>query len=107
MCSYDGDAPEFCSEKTRKARKTYHCCECPASIAIGDTYRLYAGKWDDFQWYRRCTSCAQIADAMDDIHCSWTFSGLLEDAEHALDDDEHREAHPEAFAKLQVLMEKS
>lgn len=106
MCDYDGDPPEFCSEKSRKARKTYHCCECPTTIGIGDTYRLYAGKWDDFQWYRRCQKCALIADAMNDIDCSWTFRGLLEGAEHALDNEEHEAEHPEAFERLRVLLGK-
>ena len=109
MCDYeDGDAPEFFAEKARKARKArkmYQCCECPTTIAIGDTYRLYVGKWDDFEWYRRCQSCALIADAMNAIHCSWTFSSLWEGAGYALDDRGHEASNPEAFERLRGLMD--
>lgn len=105
MCDYDdGDAPEFFAEKSRKARKTYWCCECPTTIAIGDTYRLYVGKWDNFQWYRRCQKCALISDAMNDIHCSWTFSGLLEGVGNALDDGGHKRSNASGFERLCELM---
>lgn len=104
MCDYDGDAPKFCVERVYKARKPYWCCECPTRIKAGDQYRLYAGKWDDFQSYRRCQKCAQISDAMNAIRCTWTFTSLREGARYALEDVEHEAANPKAFERLQELL---
>lgn len=107
MCDYDGDTPKFCFERSPRARKQYRCCECPAQIEVGDQYRLYVGKWDDFQSYRRCQECGQISDAMNAIRCSWTFTDLREGARYALEDDEHEATNPEAFERLRELLNTS
>lgn len=106
MCStYDGYAPSFFSVKPHRARKVHRCCECPTQINIGDTYFKYAGKWgSDFQTYTRCSKCAEVAKNMDAIHCSWTFTELLEGAGYALESTEHRAANPTAFQRLQDLI---
>jgi len=41
---------------------------------------------------------------MDAIHCSWTFTELLEGAGYALESTEHEATNPIAFQRLQDLI---
>ena len=61
-------------EKTRKARKTWKCCECRREIKPGELYEYVKGFWDgSFDQYRTCRECAEIRKS---LLCSWLYTAL-------------------------------
>jgi hypothetical protein len=55
--------PTIRTTDTRRARKTYACCECSSMIQRGDTYEYVAGLWDGY-WstFRTCDRCAKLRE---------------------------------------------
>lgn len=75
--SYDGDAPEFLTEKIVKARKEHKCCECGEKINKGEQYEKVIGKWDSgIDTIKTCLVCKTIRE---DLFCSWNYGMLKED----------------------------
>lgn len=69
-CCIDYDPPEFCSTTWKYARKEHKCCECRATIQIGECYEYIAGKWEgDFQTFKTCEKCADLRDSLMDVDC--------------------------------------
>jgi len=69
--------PELYNEKHVKARKSYNCISCRASIPKGSIYVRINGLWDyGFATYKMCCNCSIVTDAIDK-------EGLSED--YALD----------------------
>lgn len=61
-CEYDwDDPPSFWDSREVSARKEYKCCECGATIVVGERHEYVVGKWDGhFDTYRSCATCARI-----------------------------------------------
>ena len=60
-CDYDGDVPEFFARRVKKARKEHRCCECGATIQVGEQYEYIAGKWDgEISSFKTCLTCSRI-----------------------------------------------
>jgi hypothetical protein len=60
-CNFDDDPADIWHEATRRARKSYRCCECGETIPIGALYVCVSGL-DDSQWFRSrtCKTCWNI-----------------------------------------------
>lgn len=53
----------FVREKTIRARKQHHCCECGDVIEKGEEYQVASGCWDG-SWYhfKTCSFCVMLRD---------------------------------------------
>lgn len=105
MCHYDGDLaqPEFIRESSHIARKHHACAECSATIQPGDRYSVIVGKWDgDTLVIKGCPACTEIRAKMDEIGCTYSYGGLINDAREALSD--HEDADPAALERLAELL---
>lgn len=78
------DIPQFYATETRKARKSYSCCECGANIDVGEEYLICKGKWGgDFQYWRQHLLCAEACMSIRDefegecigFGCLWEWWG--------------------------------
>jgi hypothetical protein len=80
-CYCDYEAPEFIIERLPRAKKTYKCYECGASINPGDQYEYTAGKWEgEFMAFKICMDCRTVREAFDEMKCfCWSYGGLWED----------------------------
>jgi hypothetical protein len=88
MC-FDYDvSPEFMTDRVVTARKDHGCGECRATIAAGEAYRYYSGKFDGhFHIHKVCRRCSyDIVRVVEDElaeGCRWDESwpplgGLVE-----------------------------
>lgn len=69
-CCIDFDGPEFCTEVWRKAKKEHKCCECGATIQVGEEYEYISGKWDGyFSTYTTCEKCADLRASLAEATC--------------------------------------
>lgn len=60
---YDGERPEFYSDKMVKGRKEHKCCECFETIPKGTVHHRITGKWEgDIDTFRTCPRCKAIRD---------------------------------------------
>ena len=72
----DGDAPSCFFVTLRRAKRQYHCCECPAPIMPGETYEYASGVWEN-QWrdFKTCLPCAEARqDFLKDLWDQWGYS---------------------------------
>lgn len=78
ICTYDGEPPEFMTEKYVNARKEHQCGECGDTIKIGERHEYVSGKWDRyFETHRTCMTCVNIRT---DVCCDgWCYGMLRED----------------------------
>ena len=69
-CICDTDVPAVFKEDWRTARKQHKCCECGASIALGEHYHFAKGKWDG-EWYeyKTCERCADLRKTLSAVWC--------------------------------------
>lgn len=75
--SDDGERPEFQDITNPKARREHRCCECERTIAAGESYQRYVGKFDGEMYCEKtCSQCAEIRSA---FCCGggWPFFGDL------------------------------
>lgn len=57
----DYDPPSMFNETFPRARKDHKCCECGATISAGEVYQRVVGVWyNDFSWFKICSSCQDI-----------------------------------------------
>lgn len=62
-CSYDYETGECFSEKMVKARKSHACCECDATIEVGELHEVAKGKWgEEWESFRTCLPCLRLRD---------------------------------------------
>jgi len=82
-CTYDYHGPEVCRTEIRRAAKEHRCCECGATIKVGERHQYVTGKWDGF-WdaYRTCMPCKAVRD--DRMSCGWAYGRLWEDLRECL-----------------------
>lgn len=67
---------EYYLDKWVKARKPHACCECQATIEIGERYESVVGKtWGRWWRYKTCLPCVEVRDC---FFCSWTFTQVYE-----------------------------
>lgn len=60
--SDDADPVEFMESRVVKARKAHVCSECNGVIAIVDTYKVFAYKFEgEFGSDKMCNSCVETA----------------------------------------------
>lgn len=91
-CDYEPN--EFSSEKIRKARKEYRCCECAEPIHRGQKYHFFSGFFDgDFFKARTCIACNNARNAM--MPGGFVFGALWESVREVLrfiyDDEEAKQ----------------
>ncbi len=81
--SGDGDQPTFYYQEWRKARKLHKCCECSFTVAIGDRYEAFSGKWEKgVETYHTCAACQDIRSS---LCCEgFTFGQLWYDIEEQI-----------------------
>lgn len=63
LCSCDcgdGEVARFFHVTSRKARKIYSCCECGATIGVGEPHEYISALWDSFRSFRTCAGCAEV-----------------------------------------------
>lgn len=61
MCDIgSGEAPKVFIETTVKARKEHVCCECGATITVGERYENVRGLWDNWQTFKTCLFCSEV-----------------------------------------------
>lgn len=85
-CLYDeadGDQPIFYTQRWVVARKPHRCVECRRTIAVGERYESFSGKWErGVQTYRTCAECQDIRES---LYCQgWSFGMLWEDVQEQL-----------------------
>ena len=79
MCHCDHDPPEFFFTSLVRGRRTHRCCECLATISVGQRHEVSRGKWDGrFEVFRTCEDCLQVRAVMK-LEC-WAFGELYEEA---------------------------
>jgi hypothetical protein len=81
--SFDGDLPEFHSERILKARKPHRCIECGETIAPGERYQRDILKHDGaISSFKTCLACTEIREA---FCCEgWIYGQLWQDARDSL-----------------------
>ena len=102
------EVPQFYSHAEVVARKVHKCCECVASIDIGEKHFFVTGKWDSsINRYRQHLLCEQacefIRDNFDDYECIG-YGGLWEwynEAKYWLNDPLHKKKpNSQAFRSI-------
>jgi hypothetical protein len=80
-CSCDYESPEFYRHATQVARVQHRCAECRRTIAAGERYHRFVGKWEgEFAAHLRCSHCETVAATLRDMmpcFCD-SFGGLWE-----------------------------
>jgi len=96
-CYCDADRPEFVERNEYTARKQHRCCECGRKIEPGTRYIRYSGKWDgEFMTYKRCESCDDLAESLEEVMCVWIgglqecYADYLDSIGKTLDEDTYR-----------------
>ncbi len=85
-CLIDADfddqyEPLYC--KMVKGRRNWCCGECNTIISKGKEHEVFVGKIDDrINTHRTCLTCLSIRNK---FCCNWTFEGMYEDIENAID----------------------
>jgi hypothetical protein len=69
----------------KKARKQHWCCECPVPIAVGESYHIFSGVWDDFAAsFKTCALCTKARpdyeSTLDPYDCAPCLGSLWDDA---------------------------
>lgn len=108
MCWYDGEVSAIWNVTERRARKTYPCYECDATIERGQKYQniasLYDGRWGT---YRLCIPCVTASEALGAAcrlyevdSCNPPIGGLRDALDEHLRDEGWRTGHaPEGLAR--------
>ena len=95
-CIYvdEGESFSVWEDTTRKASKSWTCCECGDEIKSGSTYEYFRGLFDgSWDTYRTCARCALVAA---DFFRGRMLGCMVEDfqAEHGFD---YRDGIPADF----------
>ena len=78
-CFADEVSPaDLFDEKWCRARKTYRCCECYATIDVGDKYQ-HIKMLENHHWYtyRTCVPCADLRESLEEVTCVY-YEGLAD-----------------------------
>jgi hypothetical protein len=84
MCCCDDNPPSCFDAFHRRARKAHRCDECRRTIAVGESYLISTGLWEQgWDKFYTCAHCEAAAKALEVIfpdfcHC---FGGLWESAD--------------------------
>lgn len=82
MCTTDYDMPEVYSQKTVKARKKHHCCECRRVIDIGEKYQYTFGIWERTpSVFKTCCYCLVAQNWLEKECGAYLHGGLIEEIE--------------------------
>lgn len=80
-CKIDGlqfyeNAPNPFNVQMRRARKSYHCCECHSYIEPYTLYEVATGKWEGgWDEFKTCAACVEIRDKFMD---GFTYGDIWE-----------------------------
>ena len=103
MC---GEPPACYWERTVTARIRHRCCECGATIEVGDQYRLCSGVWEGRgAAYKRCGPCWEVAGEIEqwlqDGDCYPSFTALADDVWNIAPAD-RTAAQPAMLARIEA-----
>ena len=87
-CYCDYDPASVYDVRTVRARKTYHCAECPNIIKVGESYEYTFGVWDgDYGTFRTCQDCVDRRQwVKNNVPCfCWAHGNLREDILSAIE----------------------
>lgn len=91
-CLIESDFDDTYEELYRKiirGRHCWRCGECNTIIPKGKEHEVFVGKIDDqINTHRTCSTCLSIRNK---FCCNWTFEGMYEDIENAVDADPNLE----------------